>query len=342
MDTEINTNNILGHIVGLNNYTKIDFFNIWNKTILSKKVIIIDLDKITDKIVYDETMDLLSRKFEELSSNLKDLKINQLKIKDLEKKMNQYWKAKMEYYLNKKMKSISSNKQILLIGHSSYPANHKIYINFNIINKYYVKVNYDNHTENIIMHNLDTFRDDIIKGTYNLDNLNKLYLIKKRLNIYAVYKKYNYFLLPLDTIISSIEINSQINNDKLILYLCSSHKYDKKIPIYNKLDDNYGTAYINQWLALSSAHLGNNLFLSIIKGIKNNKSYVKLTNDDINNMNKSFYLYEITDTYDFIAYPSKQEIYKYLTCKKIKYNRMIEIKNLLNELSNNNVDIINV
>ena len=64
MDTEINTNNILGHIVGLNNYTKIDFFNIWNKTILSKKVIIIDLDKITDKIVYDETMDLLSRKFE--------------------------------------------------------------------------------------------------------------------------------------------------------------------------------------------------------------------------------------------------------------------------------------
>ena len=117
----------------------------------------------------------------------------------------------------------------------------------------------------------------------------------------------------------------------------------KKIPILS--EPLY--LYNKEWLAitniLNTSHL-NNINVDndndIVKGIKNNKPYIMITNNQYNRLSKSGYIYEIIDTTDFLPYPSKHNIYKYLTMKSIKINRTIYIKNIINQIKNLNISVI--
>jgi len=360
MDTEINTNIIIGHISGLSEINKDKFIDKIKNSVLGNKVNIIDLDKITNKITTDEQMGLLYNKFNELSIELQnenkkvlEIKMINTKIKEIEKKMNIYWKSKMEYNLMKQIKILSSrDKYILLVGYISFFKNHRIYLNLNLNMKFFIKVDSKSHTKEIISYNLDNFREEISNGDFDLNYLNPLFLTKKRNMIMNIYNKLGYMNLPLDTIINILEVNIQIDIPKTLYFVCDL-KYDKKIPLNNLITNNitnYITVYNEEWLALTSPNINNLNTLktinindfNIIKGITKKKSYIKITNDIIKIIKNKFYLYEITDTFQFIAYPSKNNIYKYITAKPIKFNRILELSNLYDQIIDIGIDIIKI
>lgn len=332
----IDTSKIIGHIVGISTHDKNNFINVWNKSKLSKESNIIDLNLITEKILNDEKMGLLYNKYDELQNN--KLKSNNIKIKDLEKKMNDYWKVKMEYYLIKYLKN--TEKNILLIGYISYFKNHKININLNIDTKYLVKVNIDDNIKKIIEYNLDNNKDDIINSNFDLNYLDKTFLSKTRLNIISIYKKLNYNLMTIGNIIKSIELN-YFNDKPKILYYCSNILHDKKINLpISDIEYNI-SAYTEDWMALISPYIEDEI-IDVQKGLKGKKKYVKLSNENKNKLNKVFYLYEILDINNFIPFPSKNNTYKYIISKPVKFSRMIEIDNVIDKLKCLDVDIIKI
>jgi len=337
MDTEINQKVILAHIVGINDHNKEELIKILNNSRLLSKLLIIDVDIISTKIIEEKNMILLLNKFEyhkDRSQNknisIEDNKFSLNKSKEIEKKTFQYWKVKMEYYINKLSKY---NNKVILIGYLSFFNNHKIYINLDITPKFFVKVNYIEHSKSIIKYNIENSKNDIINGKFDLNFLDSNFLIKKRLQLQSIYSKISYILFPLFQIINTIELYTQ-NVKPSSLFYASFTKYDKKIPILS----NYIIVYTDEWLSLSSI-LYNDTTNSIKKGIKDNIHYIKLTKDQYNNMSRSGYIYEIDNLDNFLPFPNKYNIYKYLTIKPIKINRSILIENIINQLKTFNISI---
>lgn len=336
MDTDINQKFILAHIVGINDHNKLELINLIKYSKVLSNILIIDVDIITQKILEEKNMIILLNKNEfnkdkNNFKNLEEFKVSLNKSKDIEKKIFQYWKVKMEYYINKLSKN---NNKIILIGYLSFFNNHKIYINLDITPKFFVKVNYNDHAKMIIKYNIENSKQDIIDGKFDLNYLDSNFLIKKRIQIQSIYLKISYILMPLNNIINTIELCNQDILPKS-LYYSSFNKYDKKIPIIS----NNIIAYSNEWLAITSILYNNDTSFSIKKGIKNNKEYIILSKDQYNKMLNGGYIYEIDSTSDFIPFPSKNNIYKFLTTKPIKVCKFIYIDNIINQLKKLNIDI---
>jgi len=239
MDTEINQNIIFAHIAGLTVKSKEDLYIIFNKSYLKKYIDIIDIDTITNKIIEDQNMEILFSKFEYHLTRSKDKNLSQTetklsltKAKNIEKKMFQYWKVKMEYYINKI--TSNSHKKILLIGYISFFKNHRININLDIIPKFFIKVEYNQHAKSIIKYNLEISKEDIINGDFDLNYLDIDFLVKKRIQLQNIYSKINYMQYSLTSIINILELKYQIQIPD-ILYYASFIKYDKKIPILQNM-----------------------------------------------------------------------------------------------------------
>ena len=347
MNTEINQQGIYAHIAGLTEINKIEFNNLFKISHLSNYIEIIDVDIITTKIIEDANMDKLFKKYSYYFDRSKDNNLSKIemknslnKSKEFEKKMFQYWKVKMEYYINK----LSSNttKQIILIGYLSFFNNHKIYLNLNIVPKFFLKVDYNEHSKNVIKYNLDNYKNDIIEGIYDLNYLNPSFLIKVRIQLQNIYTKINYIIMSMVSIINTLELFSQTDIPN-VLYYASFIKYTKKIPILN----NPIQVYTQEWLALSSILLTlNNINkiedtnLNIDKGInKDGKCYINITKQQYNLLNKNGYIYEIISTENFLPYPTKNNIYKFFSVKPIKINRILEIDNIINQIKKLNINI---
>lgn len=353
MDTEINQNTIIGHIAGLTEESKNELYKTMSKSDILKYIDIIDADTITTKIIDDNNMAILFAKFEFYSEKAKNTTLSQNenktslnKAKLLEKKMFQYWKVRMEYYINKI--TSGSSKKILLIGYLSFFKNHKIYLNLNIIPKFFIKVNYVTHAQSIIAYNLKHCKNDIIEGSFDLNYLDINFLIKKRIQLQTTYTKIGYALMNLNAIITTIELNTQIVIPD-ILYYASFTKYEKKIPN----NCNIINTYNQEWLALSTI-LSTDPSLNKInadnlngetnannleKGINNNGLFIRISEDQIKKISKSGYIYEIINTENFMPFPTKKNVYKYFTVKPIKINRVLHIDNVLQQLKKLNINI---
>ena len=348
MDTEINQNIIFAHIAGLTVKSKEDLYIIFKKSFLKNHIDIIDVDNITNKIIEDKNMEILFSKFEYYSTRSKDknlshteTKLSLTKSKNLEKKMFQYWKVKMEYSINKL--ASRSNKKILLIGYLSFFKNHRININLDIVPKFFTKVEYNQHAKTIIKYNLENCTEDIINGDFDLNYLDIDFLIKKRIQLQNIYLKINYIQFSLTSIINILELKYQIQTPS-ILYYSSFIKYDKKIPVLQ----NMIYAYSEEWLALSSILISeNNLnkidnnLTNVEKGMnKDGSIYLKLSKNQIKKFNNIGYLYEIVNTDNFLPFPTKNNIYKYMTIKPIKINRVLQIDNIFNQIKQLKINIL--
>lgn len=65
-----------------------------------------------------------------------------------------------------------------------------------------------------------------------------------------------------------------------------------------------------------------------------------MTKEQMKQLDRSCYIYEIIDTENFLPCPSKINVYKYVTTKPIKINRKLEINNILQQLKKSNINII--
>ena len=346
MDTEINQNTLIGHIAGLTEYHKTQLPEMLKKIKMDKHVSIIDVDTITTKIIDDDNMVTLFSKYEYHFERSKDKSIshneNRIsleKAKNIEKKMFEYWKVKMEFYINKIISS--SPKKILLVGYLSFFKNHRIYLNLNILTKFFLKVDFVENAKNIIRHNLEYSKDDIINGLFDLNYLDINFLVKKRINLQSIYTKINYITMNLNMILNTINLYHQMDLPNK-LYYASFIKYDKKIPIIS----DHIIVYSQEWLALTgilntSDKINNNdnTDNNIEKGIHQGIPFVKVTSIQEKKMKQKGYIYEIVDIDNFLPYPTKNDIYKYFTTKPIKINRSLDLNNILSELKKLNVTI---
>lgn len=344
---EFDNNLIIGHIAGLTETTRGKLFTYLKKSKL-KNIDVFDVDVITNKIIEDKTMDIIYTKYDyyldrtknqDLTQN--EIKISQSKVKQLEKKMSQYWKVRMEYYLNKLM--MQQKNKVLLIGDLSFFKNPKIYLNLNIVPKFFIKVEMLENASNIIKNNLDNHRDNIINGTFDLNYLDMNFLIKKRMFLQSIYTKINYFIMSMPLIINTLELYTSIELPQA-LYYASFIEYNKKIPILT----NAIFAYSEEWLALSSILTTLNDLNKIsdiqIKDIKkwtaNNEQFIKLSKIQANKLKENGFIYEIIDTDNFLPYPTKNNLYKFFTVKPIKINRVIKIDNIIEQMKKLNINII--
>jgi len=166
---------IFAHIGGLSEKMKTELIS----TYLNTQYLFKDLEEYTEKIINDKNMKALIQRFEYYCEKAKSINITKinakqfiLKSKEIERKMNFYWKSKMNFYILDLINSTNPNKKIILFGYSNFFKNIRIFINIQTNIKLFVNNNSIDYIKDLISDNLDNYRDDIINGNFNLDLLN--------------------------------------------------------------------------------------------------------------------------------------------------------------------------
>ena len=318
---------IFCHIVGLNDELKQKIITILNSKDFNLEII--DLDIITQKIINDKYMNLMYNKYEALFEKSKqkgsDKSITE-KYKDIEKKMNQYWKNKFEIILKRECNKVKENN-ILLLGLNVHFKNNRIYLKIDTKLKFFARLNLVDNAKKIIESNLDNHRDEIIAGTFPLQYLDSDFLIKKRQSLQNTYNKLKYESKSITSIIS-ILINN-INKVTLpSLYISAYEKFDKKIKNENRL-----IAYSIPWLAIISLEKG------FKKGFRKNNAYIKENDkDSFNTLNKECYLYEVNNN-NFYFHENGHNI-KFASLDDIQITNTYYIEDIFNYMKNNGIKLI--
>lgn len=324
---------IFAHIAGLNEEGRNILYN------QAKTYAIIDLDEFTDKIVSDKNMSSLYDKCEYHLEKSKDLNISKLqqkqeteKYKDLERKMNAYWKTRMEKYLDTAVQL--NSLPTIVIGYSSYFKNSKVTININTPLKFFQKVDLIQHAQYLIEMNLDNYREEIIEGVFPLEFLNHETIIKKRESLIQQYKKNGYQLDTINNILNSIHIAGSTTLPTR-LYVASTNEYTKKIP----LTDGRLVGYEEDWLAIVATLTKNQT--GITKGFTAGKPFIKeLQEGAFEVFNKPLYLYLVTNTKNFAPIVTKNKVYKYHCSKAVPFTNKLFMENTLDKLQDLNIEMI--
>jgi len=331
-------NNLICHIIGISQNMKKNFYDRIGEEL--SNIHIIDLDELSLVIINDDTMNKLYNKYSYYSkrsseNNSQNQSDNTTKYKNIEKKMETYWKNKMEWLLGKQVEN-NIDKFIIIIGRNTYYRNSKIYLKLECC-KFVVKVDLLENAKQIIKYNLETYKEDIINGIYNLKYLETNFIIKNRKDLQKSYKKKGYILKDLDNIIKLLKVNiTNFDNFERIdkLYIGSTKKFDKKI-LPN--DDNELVAYSIPWLAITS--IFNNKYFK--RGFDNDKPYIqeKIENG-LDILNYGCYLYTVNK--DNFIYHDRGEPYKLFRQSSIKYIEKKLIPNIIDFLYNDDINIINL
>lgn len=302
---------VFSHIVGLSEELKEYFLD----NISSLDFSIIDLDKITESILNEKSMDEI---YEELDKNPK-------KSKEIEKKMCNFWKENFYLRLSKLVEE--SKGKIILIGLSNFFKNSRVNIKIDTNLKFFVKVNLERNAKNVIEKNLDIHKNEIIEGLFPLDYLNINFLIKKRQDLLNVYLKLGYEEKIISNIIKIIKnnYNNFIEND---LYFGSTNKYNKLIKNKNI------SAFTAPWLAILSSVNSKNLK----GGFKNGQSFIRESKkDEIKNLDRDCYLYKV-DKKNFYKSQDGKGM-KFISNKRVKIEEKYYIDNILDYFKDNEIRI---
>jgi hypothetical protein len=333
---------IFAHIAGLPDILK----NKLVETYSNSNYIFQDLELFTEKIIQDKNMKALIQRYEYYCDKAKNINTTKMqsklfikKSKDIERKMNFYWRNKINYYILNLINSTSPNKKIILLGYCNFFKNIRIFINIQTNIKIFINLttsNDNNYIKDIITYNLDKYRNDIINGTFNLDLINTSYLIKKREITTNIYLKNEYDLKTWDQIIKFLSISLQNYDIPSVLYYASKTNYDKKINLKKII------AYSDDWIALVSGFNDK----ALIKGYQNddeNKPFIQeIKPSSLNNLNDSINLYVITNTALFTPILTKNYIYKYETNKVVQIHDKININNVYSTLKQKGIKLINI
>jgi hypothetical protein len=324
--------NVFCHIVGLNNKIKDKIIDILQGKNFNFEIL--DLDKITQKIINDKNMNIMYQKYEEYfqKSKLKGSdKTNMKKYKEIEKKMSEYWKNKFKLILEKEINKIKK-KQIILIGLNTHFKHSRIYVKIDCKLKFFIRLDLAENAKSVIETNLDNHRNEIIEGTFPLEYLEIDFLIKKRENLLNIYKKNCYELKSITSIIKIINNNIDLNIDKINdLYYASRDKKTKVI----KMDAERIVAYSVPWVAAVSCMNCDN----IKKGFKNNNGFIKQQKKGgFNQLKKECYLYKVSKD-DFYHHENGKGI-KFVSSQSVKILENYYIKDIHDYLIDNGIKLI--
>jgi hypothetical protein len=315
------TGRIIAHIVGFPNSTKEQFLKDFKKFPHNKNISIVDLDDITMQIIREKNIILLYNKLDEIEEEKKNNRKNIVSLnrtaKDIEKKINEFWKTKIDNHL---IKEISKNREIICLGLSTYFKNHKIGIKIVTPNKIFIKFNLFENAKQIITENLDKHRNEIIQGSFDLNYLDINFLVRKREELQFNYEKMGYQLKSYNDICKIVQLSIQnVSPDGLFFV---DYKNYSKPELKKKTSI---TAYTTDWLAIVSV-----LKDTISKGFKNKKPYIaeneknavkKLINDTL-------YIYYTAEVQSFMPeITNSSQIYKYVSTRPITKFTSLKIDN---------------
>lgn len=328
---------IFAHIAGLPNNLKNNLFSKFS----SSNYLFQDLELFTEKIINDKNMKALIQRYEYYTNKSKTLNITKLQIKqfinkskEIERNMNIYWKNKMNYYILELINNSDPKKKIVLIGYCNFFKNIRMFINVQTNIKIFVSLNSNDYVKDIIRYNLETYKEDIINGEFNLDLLNPSFLIKKREITSNIYVKNLYDLKTYDQIVNFLSISLETYDIPSVLFFASKTEYNKKINLKKII------AYSDDWISLLASINEKN----IIKGYENNddsKPFIQeLVPNLFNKLSDSVYLYIIANTSLFVPIYTKNYIYKYETNKPVQIYKKMLVENISAKLKEKNIKFI--
>jgi hypothetical protein len=202
---EIHNNNIICHIVGINNLIKQTFLNDVMSTY--NNIYVCDLDVITNNIRN-------RKKMIDLINSITNSSAGSKKRKGLMMELNEYWKKAVIMAINKELKSNIDNN-IILLGLSTFHRNHRIKIDIPTSNKFLLKVNLKINASEIVEYNIKKFRKFIINGTFPIKHLDHTFLTKQRTKIINIYQsRMNYVIKTYVTLINWLKFNLKNNISK--------------------------------------------------------------------------------------------------------------------------------
>ena len=325
---------IIAHIVGFSNNIKNQFIKDFKKFPLNKNISIVDLDEITMQIVSEKNIILLYNKLDEIEEekkkNQKNKKTLNRSSKEIEQKINDFWKTKIDNHL---MKEISKGRQIICIGLSTYFKNHKIGIKIVTPNKLFIKFNLFENARSIIAENLDNHRNDIIQGTFDLNYLDVNFLVRRREDLQFNYEKMGYQLKSYNDICKIVQLSIQNIVPEGLFFI--DYKEYKKTELKKKTSI---TAFTNDWMAIVSV-----LKDKISKGFKNKKPYIVENEKDALKklINDTLYIYYTSDVNSFMPeITNSSQIYKYISTRPITTFTCLKLENPYEKLIKMKINIV--
>lgn len=328
---------IFGHIVGLTQTQKNTIYQRYS----TSKYMFRDLDDLTDLIMDDKNMLQLIQRYEYYLNKSKSFNVSKLdskkflsKSRELNNKINAYWKSRMEFYINEILNEDLENKMLVLLGYSNFYRNMRTFIKLETTVKLFIDIKDEDYTKEIIGNNIDQYKDDIIEGNFNLDLINPTFLIKRRQTVTNLYSKRGYDLKNFDDSVAFMG-NSLENYDiPPVLYYASKYKYKTHIPIKDLI------AYNDEWISIVSSFKNN----KIAKGYMDedyNKPYVQeLAKNNLKKLKTKIYVYAISNTQLFVPVFTKNYLYKYKTTQHAQIYKTYDYANALERLKNLNIELI--
>lgn len=314
---------IICHIVGITNLLKNDFIN---KT-QNMKYNIIDLDEISNNILNNSTMEQMFKQYQHFKENKND------KYKDIDRKMSLYWETTM---IEKIHYSVDKDKKNIVIGYSHHYRNFNKRINIpqtTPYSKFIIKIT-KNDIRNIITYNLDKHRNDIINGSYPLENIDYDYIFNNRQKMDAIYEKNGYLPKTLDTIYTILDLNTK-STDIDSLWISTKEPYNVGSKIYppNKTGSKL-FAFSDKLMALlSSFHFTDDELEKSFDNLTNTLKVKPKKEGVLERMNEKRYLL-IVDKSTFIPHEKGNNV-KFFSQEPVNILEIIKVCNVYQEHFNN-------
>ena len=340
---------IICHIVGMNNITRQSFL----KTIENKysDIVVVDLDNLTHKINNEHPSSGINKKL--LNSN------NFNEKKNLAIELRSIWKNKLTNSI-KQLESKHNDKNIILLGLSTYVKNHRVRIKIDTGHKFIVSVNLTKNAKNIIEYNINNYKPHIIDGVFPIRYLDHKFWIPEQEKIRDIYKNMGYKLKTyknLQTWLYSkhnIKTDTEVNENSIlgdVLYIGSKNNYDgiitskkpfrkSKQKLYKFLNKKtkIPVGYRQQWMALLSSidDVNNHIRKGFIKSDGNMVPFIKERHDGgFVYLDDECYLYKVSES-DFDINKIK---YKGYANSDIIIKDKIHIQNICDELRKSGVKL---
>jgi hypothetical protein len=314
---------LICHIIGITSLNKTKFIDDMKKIGYH----IIDLDELSNSILRNNTMMQLFSQYQGFKESKND------KFKEIEKKMSIYWETSMEEGV---ISNMDKSKKNIIIGYSHHFRNINKRINVSPNNKpiakFIIKVSKAD-VRDIIKNNLNKYKDDIIQGSYPLENIDFDFVYNNRLKLDTIYEKNGYLPKSIETIYTILNLsNKDIDGDGLWISLKQPYNIGSKIYPKQKNDKLFG--FTDKLMALlSSFHFNDN---ELEKYYDNNTVRVKPKKDGVlEKMKEKRYLY-LVEKEHFVPHEKGNNV-KYFTQEPATIIDIIKIKNVFEEFFNKKI-----
>lgn len=276
---------LLCHIVGLNNTLKPKFIDFCEQlaTKIPHKIVVEDIDYISKSIMDNTSYTKL------LESYYSPESIG--KRREILHDMGTIWKDTMTKELANIMK-LNCGCKIILLGLSNYVMDQRVKIDVPTKNLFFINIDPELNAKQIITHNIEIFKTQIIDGKFPLNYLDLTFLTNQREVLRDLYAVKGYSLKHYDAVLRWIS-NKMLQIDVEKVFVASFKRYEDVIE--NGHSDYPIVGYTTKWLSMISLFSKSDIKRRILYGANGAMipHIAELQSNAFNMLKRSCYIYEL-------------------------------------------------